>query len=166
MMSALDVVKSIQDIIIEQKTLKEGDWTELSIEVKPEDIRKAIQGLKEVMPEMHGEIIAGIDRLEDNYELVYFIWSHLKHLLILLRTKLSGPNPSIETVSDIIRVFNWHEREAAEMFGVEFRNHPDMRPLLLGKDLYGKTPLRKSFPARRLPTPGAKTAESEEEEEE
>lgn len=64
----------------------------------------------------------------------------------------AAPVPS---VSDLFASAAWHERETAEMFGVEFVGHPDPRPLLLAEDL--AAPLRKQspLPARLQPWPGA-----------
>jgi NADH-quinone oxidoreductase subunit C len=63
------------------------------------------------------------------------------------------------TVASIVPVYagaNWHEREAAEMYGIVFAGHPDLRKLYLPTDFEGY-PLRKDFPllARRIkPWPG------------
>ncbi len=43
----------------------------------------------------------------------------------------------MDTVSDIYRTAEWHERETAEMFGIEFIGHPDPRKLLLPDDIEG-----------------------------
>jgi NADH:ubiquinone oxidoreductase subunit C len=53
-------------------------------------------------------------------------------------------NPEIETVCDIWRTAEFHEREVFEMFGVQFKNHPDLRRLILEDDFKG-FPLRKDF---------------------
>lgn len=52
--------------------------------------------------------------------------------------------PEIETISDLYRGAEWHEREVYDMFGVRFRDHPDMRRIFLKKDFSGH-PLRKDF---------------------
>jgi NADH-quinone oxidoreductase subunit C len=63
------------------------------------------------------------------------------------------------TVPSIISVYvgaNWHEREVAEMYGIDFAGHPDLRKLYLPTEFEG-FPLRKDFPllARRIkPWPG------------
>jgi NADH-quinone oxidoreductase subunit C len=50
-------------------------------------------------------------------------------------------------VSDIWRSADWMEREAFDMFGVIFRNHPDLRRILTWED-YPAHPLRKDYPVR------------------
>jgi NADH-quinone oxidoreductase subunit C len=67
-----------------------------------------------------------------------------RQLNIVIKAKLDRDNPEIETVSDIWRTAEFHEREVFEMFGVKFLNHPDLRKLILEDDFEG-FPMRKDF---------------------
>ncbi|MCI5221903.1 MAG: NADH-quinone oxidoreductase subunit C, partial [Candidatus Electrothrix sp. AR4] len=62
--------------------------------------------------------------------------------------------PEIETISDLYCGAEWHEREVYDMFGVRFRNHPDMRRIFLDKDFQGH-PLCKDYedPSRVIKRP-------------
>lgn len=64
---------------------------------------------------------------------------------IVVKAKLDAAKPAIETVSNIWRTAEFHEREVYEMFGVDFINHPDLRLLILPDGWEGKNPLRKDF---------------------
>ncbi len=64
---------------------------------------------------------------------------------IVVKVKLDVTTPAIETVSNIWRTAEFHEREVYEMFGVNFINHPDLRLLILPDGWEGKNPLRKDF---------------------
>lgn len=64
---------------------------------------------------------------------------------IVIRSKLNTAGPAIETVSDIWKTANFHEREVYEMFGVNFINHPDLRLLILPDGWEGKRPMLKDF---------------------
>ncbi len=77
-------------------------------------------------------------------ELVYRLFSHESRTSVVVRVRLPRDGARVPTVSDLFRTAEWHEREAAEMFGVEFAGHPDPRRLLLPDDLEG-FPLRKDF---------------------
>lgn len=67
-----------------------------------------------------------------------------RHNIVII-SKLDAANPAIETVSDIWKTANFHEREVYEMFGVNFINHPDLRLLILPDGWEGKKPMLKSF---------------------
>ena len=51
----------------------------------------------------------------------------------------------IDSVTPVMPSAQWHEREAYSMFGVKFRDHPDLRPIILSQDYYGKFPFRRDF---------------------
>jgi NADH-quinone oxidoreductase subunit C len=77
-------------------------------------------------------------------ELVYRLFSYATKLSVVIRVLLPREGGRVETVSDIYRTAEWHERETAEMFGIEFIGHPDPRKLLLPDDIDGH-PLREDF---------------------
>ena len=54
-------------------------------------------------------------------------------------------NCKIDSITPLFKGASWHEREAFSMFGVEFIGHPDLRPIIVSQDFYGKTPFRKDF---------------------
>lgn len=64
---------------------------------------------------------------------------------IVVKVKLDRNKPEIETVSNIWRTAEFHEREVYELFGVNFLHHPDLRLLILPEGWEGKNPLRKDF---------------------
>ena len=79
------------------------------------------------------------------------IWGH---------TLLDRRTPVLDSIALVLPAAAWHEREIAEMFGVEVRGHPDLRPLLLHGHS-GAAPLRKDTPlAARLDTQWPGQAES------
>lgn len=77
--------------------------------------------------------------------MVYHFNSTIFRHNIVVKAKLDVVTPAIETLSDIWRTAEFHEREVYEMFGVNFINHPDLRLLILPDGWEGKNPLRKDF---------------------
>jgi NADH:ubiquinone oxidoreductase subunit C len=77
--------------------------------------------------------------------MVYFLSSTKFRHNIEVKSKLDRNNPEIETVSNIWRTAELHEREVYEMFGVKFLNHPDLRLLILPDGWEGKKPMLKDF---------------------
>lgn len=76
--------------------------------------------------------------------MVYHLTSTTHRHTLVVKSKLDRNNPEIETVSDIWRTAEFHEREVFELFGVKFLHHPDLRRLILTDDFEGY-PLRKDF---------------------
>ena len=64
--------------------------------------------------------------------------------LVISSTVISKENAEIESLVDVFAGANWHEREASEMFGINFLNHPNLTKLYLPDDYEGN-PLLKSF---------------------
>ena len=77
--------------------------------------------------------------------MVYHLSSTEHRNTIVVKANLNRDSPEIETVSDIWRTAEFHEREVYELFGVKFLNHPDLRLLILPEGWEGKYPLRKDF---------------------
>jgi len=96
--------------------------------------------------------IVGVDRFtrENRFELIYNLWSVDWKLRIFLRVKLDSKEPEVESVSNIWRTANWEEREAYDMLGINFRNHPDLRRIYMMED-FNYYPLRKDFPLMGIP---------------
>ena len=81
---------------------------------------------------------------DPRFEVVYLLNSlQLKERLVV-KVRLAEGEP-VPTVSDIWRAAEWLEREAYDMFGLRFENHPDLRRILTVEDFDGY-PLRKDFP--------------------
>lgn len=76
--------------------------------------------------------------------MVYHFTSTTFRQALVVKVKLDRSNPEIETVSDIWRTAEFHEREVFDLFGVRFLHHPDLRRLVLTDDFEGH-PLRKDF---------------------
>lgn len=76
--------------------------------------------------------------------MVYHLRSTTQKNIVVVKAKLDRENPQIATVSGIWRTAEFHEREAYDLFGVQFTDHPDLRRLFLTDDYEG-FPLRKDF---------------------
>jgi len=92
--------------------------------------------------------LCGLDRLPEvpRFEIVYHLCSIKNHQRIRLRVKV-GEDESISSVESIWKSANWYEREAFDLFGILFKNHPDLRRILLWDGFEGH-PLRKDYPTK------------------
>ncbi len=88
--------------------------------------------------------LTGVDWIT-HLMVVYHLTSTEFNHDIVLKVKLEDRgNPEIETVSDIWKTAEFHEREIFDLFGIKFINHPDLRRILLEDDWSGY-PLRKDY---------------------
>ena len=66
--------------------------------------------------------------------------------VVTVRTRLDRAKPQIESLARICKATEWIEREMAELLGITFHHHPDMRHLLLSNDWpEGRYPLRRDY---------------------
>ena len=90
--------------------------------------------------------IVAADYLGDDqrFRIYYLLLSHEKNLRIKVSINLSID----EKVPSIVKLYpssNWMEREVFDMYGIKFKNHPDLRRILTDYNFKG-FPLRKDFP--------------------
>jgi NADH-quinone oxidoreductase subunit C len=121
---------------------------ELLIEISDNDIVEVIQFLKSNENCKFKQLIdiAGADYPENEkrFELIYLFLSHESNTRIKLLTKLEI-NQTINSITKIFPSANWMEREVFDMYGIKFKNHPDLRRILTDYGFKGH-PLRKDFP--------------------
>lgn len=82
------------------------------------------------------------------FEVIYILYSLRFRHDIRLRVAVSESDPRIQSAHKIFKGANWYEREAWEMYGIEFIDHPNLRRLITHESFEGH-PLRKDFPVRR-----------------
>ncbi len=122
-----------------------------SIVIQPGELRQQLLFLRDTLGFDFLTFVTAIDRpAEARLELVYRLFSYTHRTAVAVRALLPRQDAQVDTVSDIYRTAEWHEREAAEMFGIAFSNHPDPRRLLLPDDLEGH-PLLKDFTHPNMP---------------
>ena len=90
--------------------------------------------------------IAGVDYPNDEkrFQLVYLLLSHEHNVRIKISTRFQV-DQNISSLTKIFPSANWMEREVFDMYGVRFKNHPDLRRILTDYGFKGH-PLRKDFP--------------------
>ena len=88
----------------------------------------------------------GIEK-EPRYQVVYHLYSIETAKRLRLKVNLSSQDPAVETVTVVWKTANWFEREAYDLLGITFTNHPDLTRILLPDGFDGHQ-LRKDYPVR------------------
>ena len=121
---------------------------ELLIEINEKNLIDVVQFLKLNENCKFKQLIdiAGVDYPENDkrFELIYLFLSHENNNRIKLLIKFEI-NLLINSITKIFPSANWMEREVFDMYGVKFKNHPDLRRILTDYGFKGH-PLRKDFP--------------------
>ena len=130
---------------VQNSSIKNG---ELLIEIDENNLIEAVQFLKSNEKCRFRQLvdIAGVDYPEEEkrFQLVYLFLSHENNNRIKLAIKFQS-DQTIDSITKIFPSANWMEREVFDMYGIKFKNHPDLRRILTDYGFKGH-PLRKDFP--------------------
>ena len=122
--------------------------SELTIEIDENNLIEVIQFLKSNERCKFKQLIdiAGVDYpdSEKRFQLVYLLLSHQNNIRIKVSIQFQL-NQIINSITKIFPSANWMEREVFDMYGIKFKNHPDLRRILTDYGFKGH-PLRKDFP--------------------
>jgi NADH:ubiquinone oxidoreductase subunit C len=129
-------------------TLLDTGRAEPMFELKPDDLLEVTRRFRDD-PQLKFDFLCNMGGVDtgQRMEVVYSIASTTQHLRMDFKLVLGYENPSIETITEIWPAANWYEREMYELYGIEVKNHPDMRPLLLPEDWNQGFPMRKNWDA-------------------
>jgi len=116
---------------------------------------KAYDALKVAKNELGFEMLADVtaadySKLEGHPERFAVIWNLLsisQEARLRVKAYLPEDDPIVTTASSLWPAADWGEREVYDMYGIEFKGHPNLKRILMPED-YGSFPLRKDYPLR------------------
>tara|TARA_Y100001949_G_C15964586_1_gene320919 strand:+ start:93 stop:686 length:594 start_codon:yes stop_codon:yes gene_type:complete len=126
----------------------------LSMLVKKELVLEIIQKIKEDDKLLYDQLIdiTVIDNVLSNqnysnqrYTIVYSFLSLSFNKRLLVYSNVSEDDQSIDSITQIFESANWFEREIYDLFGIAFKNHPNLQRIMNDYNFQGH-PLRKDFP--------------------
>jgi len=143
-----DLEKAINSGLTTAVKKSEINFGQLYIDINIEDIISTILFLKTNEKCKFKQLIdiTAVDfpHKEKRFKIVYLLLSHENNLRIIIKTNIHEK----EKVPSITKIFpsaNWMEREIFDMYGISFKEHPDLRRILTDYGFEGY-PLRKDFP--------------------
>ena len=148
----IEKLKKIEKIINSELTSKINNSrienSELCIEIDDNNLLDVVQFLKSSEKCKFRQLIdiVGVDYpdKEKRFQLVYLFLSHEHNNRIKVLVKFQS-GQIINSLTKIFPSANWMEREVFDMYGIKFKNHPDLTRILTDYGFKGH-PLRKDFP--------------------
>jgi NADH-quinone oxidoreductase subunit C len=132
---------------------REVIWGETTVYVDPARVHEIISWLHDDSSQQY-DFLSDVTAVEyrDPEVPVEVVW-HLRSLpyrrFLRLKVQLPKGQPmEVASVYDIYKSADWLERECYDMFGIQFRGHPDLRRILMWESYKEGFPLRKDFPLR------------------
>ena len=143
-----DIEKLINSEMTTKINLSKIKHNELKLFLDKEDIIEVILFLKN-RPETKFRQLIDITAVdfpekENRFKLIYLLLSHENNLRVNLECEIKE-NEIASSITSIFPSANWMEREVFDMYGVVFKDHPDLRRILTDYNFVGH-PLRKDFP--------------------
>jgi NADH-quinone oxidoreductase subunit C len=104
-------------------------------------------------PELEFEMLTDLTAVDylgevPRFEVVYHLYSVAKNHRVRIKARVAEDAPEIESAVALWPSANWMEREVWDLYGIRFRNHPDLRRILLYEQFDGH-PLRKDYPKEK-----------------
>ncbi|PYP83242.1 MAG: NADH-quinone oxidoreductase subunit B/C/D [Blastocatellia bacterium AA13] len=133
---------------------------DLTISVKPDKIKEICSALKDDSSTKLDLLssITGLDYLgfpekkrSERFNVVYHLYSIDHGHRLRLKAALPESAPEIDSISSVYNTANWWERETFDMFGVTFRNHPNLRRILCHEEFQGHALRKDHEPGARTP---------------
>ena len=116
------------------------EHSELTVTTKEEELLPVLKFLKSNDKCNFRQLIdiAAVDypEKEKRFEVIYLLLSHDKNLRIKVLISINLET-SIQSISKIFPAANWMEREVFDMYGIKFKNHPDLRSILTDYNFKG-----------------------------
>ena len=125
---------------------EEDETPFLTLIVNPSHLHQLAKQLKEDTDTSFDYMFCqtGIDWLE-NMEIVYHLMSTSHGHEVVVRAQITDrENPTVDSVYDLWKTADFHEREIFDLLGIRFNHHPDLRRIFLDDDWEG-FPLRKDY---------------------
>jgi len=125
-------------------SLEQKSGKRVYINIPPEAVREASRLMIDTLAARF-QIATGVDT-RDGIEVMYHWALDDDDLVVTLRTLVGHEKPELDSIAVFCVAAEWIEREIWELLGIHFRDHPDMRHLLLADDWpEGKFPLRHDY---------------------
>jgi len=122
------------------------------IKTKPEEYKSLVESIKSDGFEMMVDltVVDWFRKKEPRFEVVVQFLSTSQNSRKTVKVFVNDESLTLSSITDLYPSANFYEREAFDMFGIVFENHPDLTRILMPDDWEGY-PLRKNYGSGRIP---------------
>ena len=150
-MSANDTLSALQERFPQEILSTSQFRGDETIVVRPEAIRPIATFLRDT-PSLDYNFLmdlTAVDYLEmgkvPRFEVIYHFYSLKWNHRLRVKVPVEEKTPEVDSLTHLWPGANWYEREVWDMFGIQFRGHPNLKRILMYEEFKGH-PLRKDYP--------------------
>jgi NADH-quinone oxidoreductase subunit C/D len=138
--AAGSVPPAVRDRVVRTETHRNAP----AIVIRADEVQATLRALRDEAGFDHCSCVTA-QEYDDRYETIYHLRSYddpRRELGVVVPTTTA--NPTSESAAPVYRTADWHEREAYDLFGISYEDHPDLRRILLPETWQGH-PLRSDY---------------------
>jgi NADH-quinone oxidoreductase subunit C len=148
MLAFEQIVQIVQQACAHGDAVADMNATPKAVKIQKEDLSAVCHTLIQ-NPETYFDMLSCVTGIDNGVsigtmEIAYNLYSIPYNHHLMIKVVLPRENPEVDSITDIWKTANWLEREIFDMYGITFKNHPDMRRILMPADWEGH-PLRKDY---------------------
>ena len=148
MKTIIDLEKKINSELTSKINSSKIQYNQIYLNIHEEYLSEVVMFLKTNSETKFKQLIeiTAVDFPEKDkrFKMIYLLLSHENNIRILIDFYINE-NEIVSSLTSIFPSANWMEREVFDMYGISFKNHPDLRRILTDYNFEG-FPLRKDFP--------------------
>lgn len=144
---AKEIAKKVPKVSLSPEKSNFVSDPQLSLVVLPSYLREVCRALRDTSQLLFDLPLqmTAVDYVKEKvFELVYYLYSSKLKQGVILKTQIPRSQAAVDSIADVWPGMDWQEREVYDLFGIQFKNHPNLKRIMLWEGFPGH-PLRKDY---------------------